>query len=71
MADLHTNPSSFSESLNAMHSQFCHPGVGFPSSNPQQSLTNASLMTSRQQMEDTNHEIVNMLTQQIGTMLNP
>jgi len=71
MTDLHTNPSSFSESLNAMHSPFFHPGVGFPGSNPQQTLTNASLMALRQQMEDTNHEMVNMLTQQIGTVFNP
>jgi len=44
MAGLDTNPSPFSESLNAMHSPFFHPRVGFPSSNLQQTLTNASLM---------------------------
>jgi len=71
MAGLHTNPSSFSESLNVMHSLLFHPGVGFPGSNPQQSLTNASLMDLRQQMENTNHEMVIMLTQQIGTVFNP
>jgi len=63
MTGLHTNPSSFLESLNAMHSPLFHPRVGFLGSNPQQSLTNASLVALRQQMEDTNHEIVNMLTQ--------
>jgi len=68
---LYTNPSSFSKSLNAMHSPLFHPGAGFPGSNPQQSLTNASLMALRQQMEDTNDEMVNMLTQQIGTVFNP
>jgi hypothetical protein len=67
MAGLHTNPSSFSESLNAIHSPFFHPGVGFPGSNPQQTLTNAFLTALRQQMEDTNQEMINMLTQQIGT----
>jgi len=71
MAGLHTNPSSFSESLNVMHPPFFHPGVGFPGSNLEQSLTNASLMVLRQQMEDTNPEMVNMLTQQIGTVFNP
>ena len=71
MASLHTNPISFSESLNVIHSPFFHPGVGFPGSNPQQSLTNASLMALRQQMEDTNHEMVNILTQQLGTVVNP
>ena len=71
MAGLHTNLSSFSESLNIMHSPFFHPGVDFPGSNPQHTLSNASLMVLRQQMEDTNHKMVNMLTQQIGTMFNP
>jgi len=50
MAGLH-----FSESLNVMHSPLFHPGVGYPGSNRQQSLTNASLMALRKQMEDTNH----------------
>jgi len=54
-----------------MHSPLFQPGVGFLGSNPQQSLTNASLMALRQQMEDTNHEMVNMLTQQIGMVFNP
>jgi len=71
MVGLHTNPSSFSKSLNAIHSPCFHPGVGFPGSNPQQTLTNASIMALRQQMDDTNHEMVNMLTQQIGTVFNP
>jgi len=71
MEDLHTNPSSFSVSLNTIQSPLFHTGVGFPSSNPQQTLTNASMMALRQQMEDTNHEMVNMLTQKIGTVFNP
>jgi hypothetical protein len=29
------------------------------------------LVALRQQMEDSNHEMVNMLTQQIGTIFNP
>jgi hypothetical protein len=28
-------------------------------------------MAMRQQMDDSNHDMVNMLTQQIGTMFNP
>jgi hypothetical protein len=70
MAGLHTNPSSFSGSFNVMHPPFFLPG-GFPGSNHQQTLTNASLMALWQKMEDTNHEMVNMLTQQIGTLFNP
>jgi len=68
---LHNNPSNVSENLNTVHPQFYYPGPYVPSLNPQQTLTNASLATLRQQMEDCNHEMVNMLTQQIGTMFNP
>jgi len=71
MSGLHTNPFSFLESLNVMHSPFFHPRVGFPGSNPQQTLTNASLMPLKQQMKDRNPEMLNMLTQQIGTVFNP
>jgi hypothetical protein len=38
---------------------------------PQQSLTNASLVALRQQMEHRNHEMVNQVTQKIGTVINP
>ncbi|KEH19703.1 hypothetical protein MTR_8g466990 [Medicago truncatula] len=51
--------------------KFYYPGPSVLSSNPQQTLTNASLVALRQQMEDCNHEMVNMLTQEIGTMFNP
>ena len=47
------------------------PRVSVPVRAPQQSLTNASLVALRQQMEDSNHEMVNMVTQQIGTVINP
>jgi len=52
---LHTNPSTFSKSLNAIRPPFFRPGVSIHGSNPQQSLTNASLMALRQQMEESNH----------------
>jgi len=54
-----------------MHSPFSHPGVGFLGSNPQQTLTNASLMALRKEMGDTNNEMVNMLTQQKGIVFYP
>jgi len=57
--------------LNLVHPRFYYIGPSVPSSNPQQSLTNASLVALRKQMEDSNHEMVNMLTQQIGTVFNP
>ncbi|PNX89261.1 hypothetical protein L195_g045379, partial [Trifolium pratense] len=34
-------------------------------------LTTASVLSLRQQMDESNHEIVNLLTQQIGTVFNP
>ena len=71
MAGLHTIPSSLFRKFERNAFSIFHPGVGFPGSNPQQSLANASLMAFRQQMEDTNHEMVNMLTQQIGTVFYP
>ena len=46
-------------------------GVSAPVRTPQQLLTNTSLVALRQQMEDSNHEMVNMVTQQIGTVINP
>jgi len=71
MVGLHNNPSNVSENLNTVHPQIYHPGPSVPSSNPQQSLTNASLAALRHQMEDCNHEMVNMLTEQIGIVFNP
>jgi len=71
MVGHHTNPSPYSENSNVMRPQFYYPGTNIPSSNPQQSLANASLMALRHQMEDCNHEMVNMLTQQIRTVFNP
>jgi len=81
MQGLHTNPSASSETLNVSMPQLFNPGVSVPFGSPQQSfipfcspqqsLTNASLSAPRQQMEETNHEMVNMVTQQIGVVINP
>ena len=38
---------------------------------PQQSLTNASMNALRQTMADTNHDMVNMVTQQVTMVINP
>jgi len=46
------------------------PGVSTRFPTPQQSLTNNSLAALRQQMEESNHEMVNMVTQKIGTIIN-
>jgi hypothetical protein len=34
-------------------------------------LTTASVLSLRQQMDESNHDMVNLLTQQIGTFFNP
>jgi len=70
MQGLHTNPSTFSENVNASLPQLFYPWVSVPFRTPQQSLTNASLVALRQQMEDSNHEMVNQVTQQIGMIIN-
>jgi len=81
MQGLHTNPFASSETLNVSMPQLFNPGVCvpfgspqqsfIPFGSPQQSLTNASLSALRQQMEETNHEMVNIVTQQIGALINP
>jgi hypothetical protein len=47
------------------------PGVSVPFATPQQSLTNASMMALRQQMDEANHEMANLVTQQMGAVINP
>ncbi|KEH15977.1 hypothetical protein MTR_0401s0010 [Medicago truncatula] len=66
MVGHHTNPSTYSENLNIVRPHFYYPRANAPSSNPQQSLTNASLVALKHQMEDCNHEMVNIMTQQIA-----
>ena len=60
--------------------QLFNPGVSVPFGmpqqsftpfgSPQQSFTNASLNALRQQMEETNHEMVSLVTQQVGAVIN-
>jgi len=71
MQGLHTGASTFSQNLHAQLPPLYTPGVSVPFPTPQQSLTNNSLAALRQQMEESNHEMVNMVTQQIDTVINP
>ncbi|KAK2435120.1 hypothetical protein QL285_020199 [Trifolium repens] len=49
-----------------------NPGTfGSATRNNTSALTNTALAAMRQQMDDSNHDMVNMLTQQIGTVFNP
>jgi hypothetical protein len=45
--------------------------AGIPVQTPQQSLTNASMMALRQQMDEANHKMANLVTQQMGAVINP
>jgi hypothetical protein len=62
MMGLNNSPLVVSENLNVVHPQFYYTWPSVFGLNPQQTLTNASLVALRQQMEDSNHEMVNMLT---------
>ncbi|PNX54366.1 hypothetical protein L195_g047984 [Trifolium pratense] len=57
------NPPRFSPSIS---------GVGNSGSRPvTQALSSSFVMSLRQQMDESNHEMVNTLTSQLGTVLNP
>ena len=71
MQGLQTSGNMFSENLNVSLPQLFGPGVSTTYRSPQQNLTNASMAAIRQTMEETNHDMVNMMTQQIGTVINP
>jgi hypothetical protein len=51
--------------------QHVEPETYIPSRVTPQALTNTSVAALRQQMDDSNHEMVNLLTTQIGTVFNP
>ncbi|WJX39866.1 hypothetical protein P8452_27373 [Trifolium repens] len=75
-------PTSMMQGLQTSASLFTEtaPGVFVPNNqivsgsatrNAFPSLTNTALNSLRQQMDESNHDMVNMLTQQIGTVFNP
>ncbi|KAK2437576.1 hypothetical protein QL285_022449 [Trifolium repens] len=79
---LYGMPTSMMQGLQKSASLFTEsaPGVFVPNNqivsgsatrNVNPSLTNAALNALRQQMDESNHDMVNMLTQQIGTIFNP
>jgi hypothetical protein len=51
--------------------QHTEPKTFTPSRITPQALTNTSMASLRQQMDESNHEMVNMLTTQIDTVFNP
>ena len=71
MLGLHTSQANSSQNLHAQLPPVYTLGVSTIFPTPQQTLNNNSLAALRQQMEESNHEMVNMVAQQIGTVINP
>jgi len=71
MLGLHTSKASSSQNLHAQLPPLFTPRVAATFPTPQQTLTSNSLAALRQQMEESNHEMVNMVIQHIGKVINP
>ncbi|KAK2363144.1 hypothetical protein QL285_088154 [Trifolium repens] len=70
MQGLQTGSSLFSEAAPGVFVPNNQGVSGSATRNNVPALTNTALMAMRQQMDDSNHDMVNMLTQQIGTLFN-
>jgi hypothetical protein len=72
MQGLQNNPSLFSETTPGLFTPNNQQLVsGSATRNNMPTLTNTSLMSMRQLMDESNNNMVNMLTQQIGIVFNP
>jgi hypothetical protein len=73
MANVHKSVSAFAdqENLFTMHKIHSPSSSSIFGRNTLPPLTTDSMNLLRQQMDESNHEMVNFLTQQIGTMFNP
>ncbi|WJX45972.1 hypothetical protein P8452_32814 [Trifolium repens] len=71
MQGLQTSASLFTESAPDVFVPNNQIVSGSATRNINPSLTNNALNALRQQMDESNHDMVNMLTQQIGTVFNP
>ena len=72
MANVHNNASVFANQANpfTMHNVHC-PSSSSTFGRNTLPLTTDLMNLLRQQMDESNHEMVNLLTQQIGTVFNP
>ena len=73
MANIQNSASIFADQANPFtihnaHNPSCSIIFG---RNSLPALTTDSMRSLRQQIDESNHEMVNLLTQQIGTMFNP
>jgi hypothetical protein len=72
MQGINTSPSLFSETMPGVYTPLNqHLASSSTTRNGAPPLTNTSLMSLRQQMDESDNDMVNMLTQQIGTVFNP
>ncbi|XP_027346518.1 uncharacterized protein LOC113858200 [Abrus precatorius] len=70
MGVLHTIPPGMGTIGGVPETQFAF-GASSGDSLPTSSFSNVALHSMRQQMDESNHEMVNMLTHQMTTVLNP
>jgi len=73
MANVHNSASVFANQANpfTMHNVHSPSSSNIFGRNTLSPLTTDSMNLLRQQMDESNHEMVNLLTQQIGTVFNP
>jgi len=72
MANVHNSASAFADQANLfiMHNVHSPSSSSILGGNTLPPLTTDSMNLLRQQMDENNHEMVNLLTQQIDTVLN-
>jgi hypothetical protein len=72
MANVHNSASAFADQANpfTMHNAHSPSSSSIFGRNSLPQLTTYSMNLFKQQMDESNHEMVNLLTQQIGTMFN-
>jgi len=72
MANLHNSVSAFADQVNpfTMHNIHSPSSSSIFGRNTLPVFTTYSINVLRQQMDESNHEMVNLLTQQIGTMFD-
>ena len=73
MADIQNSVSIFADQANpfTIHNAYSPSSSSVFGRNSLPALTTDFMRSLRQQMDESNHEMVNLLTQQIGTLFNP
>ena len=73
MANVHNSAFAFADEANpfTMHNKHSPSSSSIFGRNTLPPLTTDSMNLLRQQMNESNHEMLNLLTQQIGTVFNP